>query len=111
MIFASGRPAIRAGKFRYYAEPAFRRLAELPPPAVSDRLDTENPATPSPESTRAEETPEVVVAEPAAPTVVRAQPTGRKPVKSARGEQLSFLRFTDEHSDGATETNDKGRLL
>ncbi len=111
LIFASGRPAIRAGKLRYYAEPGFRRLAELPPPTVSDRLETPSAATPPPATPRDEETPEETVVEPATPTVVLAQPTRHKPVKSAPGEQLSFLRFTDEHSDGATEPNNKGRLL
>src|SRR5260221_7514520 len=37
LIFTSGRPAIRSTKLRYYTEPFFKRLAEIPPPATSDR--------------------------------------------------------------------------
>ncbi|MGO9267992.1 MAG: type IV secretory system conjugative DNA transfer family protein [Candidatus Binataceae bacterium] len=113
LIFVSGRPAIRAGKLRYYAEPGFRRLAELQAPPVSDRLETPSATTPPPATPRDEEKPEEAVVEPAVPTGVLAEATRSKPVKSAPGEQLSFLRFTDEHanSDGAAETDAKGRLL
>jgi type IV secretory pathway TraG/TraD family ATPase VirD4 len=39
LVFTSGRLAIRARKFRYYNEPMFKRLAEIPPPASSDRIE------------------------------------------------------------------------
>jgi len=39
LIFTSGRPAIRASKLRYYADANFKELAEMPPPAHSDRID------------------------------------------------------------------------
>ena len=39
LIFTSGRPAIRATKLRYYADPSFKRLAQIAPPPKSDRIE------------------------------------------------------------------------
>ena len=39
LIFTSGRPAIRATKLRYYADPSFKRLAQIAPPSKSDRIE------------------------------------------------------------------------
>ncbi len=39
LIFTSGRPAIRATKLRYYADPFFKRLAQVAPPSKSDRIE------------------------------------------------------------------------
>jgi len=39
LIFASGRPAIRARKLRYYTDPIFECLAAIPPPQSSDRIE------------------------------------------------------------------------
>ncbi|MGH7812394.1 MAG: type IV secretory system conjugative DNA transfer family protein [Candidatus Binataceae bacterium] len=56
LIFTSGHPTIRAEKIRYYADPIFKRLAALPPPAKSDRIepntapaDASDAANPKPE--------------------------------------------------------------
>jgi len=38
LIFASGLPAIRAAKLRYYRERLFKRLTRIPAPLVSDRV-------------------------------------------------------------------------
>jgi hypothetical protein len=40
LIFARGQRPIRAPLLKYHELPYFRRLAEIPPPAASDRIFT-----------------------------------------------------------------------
>ena len=44
LIFARGQRPIRAPLLKYHELPYFRRLAEIPPPAASDRIIIEPPA-------------------------------------------------------------------
>jgi type IV secretory pathway TraG/TraD family ATPase VirD4 len=44
LIFARGQRPIRAPLLKYHELPYFRRLAEIPPPAASDRIITAPPA-------------------------------------------------------------------
>jgi type IV secretory pathway TraG/TraD family ATPase VirD4 len=43
LIFTRGRHPIRAKLLQYFEEPYFRRLAEIPAPAKSDRIITAPP--------------------------------------------------------------------
>jgi type IV secretion system protein VirD4 len=120
LIFASGRPAIRSAKLRYYREPLFKRLAEIPPPLVSDRIEwaadsaAEMGDDSEPESESAAATADEGRAAGSEPVVAPAVPN-RPPAKSPAGAQLSFLRFAVEGDGGsghAPNTEDaKERLL
>jgi type IV secretion system protein VirD4 len=112
LIFASGRPAIRAAKLRYYTDPDFRRLAEMAPPERSDRLTIADTPTTSTISARAEEARETEATEPAQVPATAKQPLKRKEPKR-QGEQLSFLRFAveDAERDAAPAAQAKERLL
>jgi type IV secretion system protein VirD4 len=118
LIFASGRPAIRARKLRYYADPAFRRLAEIAPPERSDRIQIEQPEIVAAISARAEDARESEVPEPVQAPETPRQSAKRKERKPQTGEQLSFLRFAVEnadtsqtHPDEIPEAQAKERLL
>jgi type IV secretion system protein VirD4 len=118
LIFASGRPAIRARKLRYYADPAFKRLAEIAPPERSDRIQIEQPEIVAAISARAEDAREKEVPEPVQAPETPRQSAKRKERKPQAGEQLSFLRFAVEnadtgqtHPDETPEAQAKERLL
>jgi type IV secretion system protein VirD4 len=113
LIFASGRPAIRAGKLRYYAEPFFMRLAEISPPKRSDRIETTSPETAPQPSARAEDARETAEEAPP-PPVESGQAAKPRTQKAEECGQLSFLKFAVEsgnHADGANEKAAKERLL
>jgi type IV secretion system protein VirD4 len=113
LIFASGRPAVRAGKLRYYTEPFFKLLAEIPPPKRSDRIEvTSTEIDPQP-SARAENAREMA-AEAPPPPAASAEAEKPKTRKAEKGEQLSFLKFAVEsgnHTDVANDKAAKERLL
>jgi type IV secretion system protein VirD4 len=113
LIFASGRPAIRARKLRYYADPEFRRLAKIPPPLRSDRLTASDIVSAREVSARAQDARESEAAEPLHLPAAAKQPAKRKEPAPQAGEQLSFLRFAVENADkdGTHETQAKERLL
>jgi len=118
LIFASGRPAIRAGKLRYYADPLFKRLAEAPPPSKSDRIELASEPKTANASDRATETEDAtqVVDETVVPPVSTgaSTPAAKRPrPKSESKQQLSFLKFAIENGNGdrAAEKDGKERLL
>jgi len=115
LIFASGRPAIRARKLRYYNEPALQRLAEIPPPAVSDRIgqSINGSVNETPPSTKADRTVQV---EPIghlpqeAKAAASANGAKARGAKTAAGlRQLSFLQAALEHDEDDTATNPEPR--
>src|SRR5713226_1472054 len=114
LIFASGRPTIRARKLRHYRERAFKRLAKIPPPLVSDRIerDTEPEAETAARVERQSEKAVASVQKTLALTVVAAKEPA---AQSTPGEQLSFLRFAIENKNGsddpASRDDAKERLL
>ncbi len=117
LIFASGRPAIRAVKLRYYSEVVFKRLAEIAPPKISDRIegDTEPVAE---AAIRHESEPELspAITESTGASPVNDAPSAKKPDhQPASAEQLSFLKFAVENTNGAdnapAEKEVKERLL
>jgi type IV secretory pathway TraG/TraD family ATPase VirD4 len=117
LIFASGRPAIRARKLRYYNEPAFKRLAEIPPPLHSDRIEepdaigaVETPLTPSVDAGTKVETVEEISPEPrfAEQTTTRKS---RAAKNTGDPRQLSFLQSALEHDDGAPVTPEQQERL
>ena len=112
LIFVSGRPAIRANKLRYYAQPFFKRRAEIPPPTRSERIEV-TPAQTVAESARAEDARETVP-EPARAHALPSPLAKLKAEKPKGGEQLSFLKFAVEggnYADAANEKGPKERLL
>ena len=111
LIFTSGRPAIRATKFRYYSDPSFKRLAQIAPPPKSDRIAhpptvadcKEQPKNDEQNGKPAQLTPDQVA-------------TGKvRRHKTAAAEQLSFLKFAVENGNGtpdkSKEQDVKERLL
>src|SRR5713101_3576986 len=114
LIFASGRPTIRARKLRHYSERAFKRLAKIPPPLVSDLIerDTEPEAETVAPVERQSGKAVASVQKTLAPTVVAAKEPA---AQSQPGEQLSFLRFAIENKNGsgdaASRQDAKERLL
>ncbi len=113
LIFTSGRPAIRATKLRYYADPEFRRLAAIPPPERSDRLTPADTESAPVVSARAQDARESESAESEEAPAPPKQPARRKEPKSEAGEQLSFLRFAVDNAgrDEASAAPAKERLL
>jgi type IV secretion system protein VirD4 len=113
LIFASGRPAIRARKLRHYTNPEFKRLAEIPPPERSDRIQAEQPATDASESAPAQDARETEVGELPRPGTTGKQATKPKERKEKACEQLSFLRFAveDVEHDDTADAQAKERLL
>jgi len=122
LIFASGRPAIRAGKLRYYMEPFFKRLAKIPPPSKSDRVERAS----EPDSAAEQRLAETVESEteaaqepprrPEPPPVVETRTAKPRDAKCAPAQQLSFLKFAVENGNGSTDatttkTDAKERLL
>jgi type IV secretion system protein VirD4 len=112
LIFTSGRPAIRATKLRYYADPSFKQLAQIPPPSKSDRIEhasTIAEVTEEPESDRESDTSHEQETEHLVVT------TRSRQVKSVPAEQLSFLKFDPESSretaDAPKDDGVKERLL
>jgi type IV secretory pathway TraG/TraD family ATPase VirD4 len=115
LIFTSGRPAIRATKLRYYSDPSFKRLAEIAPPAKSDRIeyaphfvdDDEEPKS-GPEK----DEPKELQMEQQSVQVVGGRPRRAKP---APAEQFSFLKFAvasgKDAADAPKEEGVKERLL
>lgn len=111
LIFTSGRPAIRAAKLRYYADPCFSPLAQIAPPSKSDRIehaadiadDAVEPRTEAQEEMLPDQKPV---------QIVTARPRHAKP---ASAEQLSFLKFGVQNGSGATDASKeeavKERLL
>ncbi|HLK82879.1 MAG TPA: type IV secretory system conjugative DNA transfer family protein [Xanthobacteraceae bacterium] len=112
LIFASGRPAIRAMKLRYYADAEFKLLAKIAPPQRSDRLTVTGIPTAPVVSARADAARETDIAEVRVPASPK-QSAKRKEQKPRAGEQLSFLRFAveDEERGGAPPAQAKERLL
>ncbi len=113
LIFASGRPAMRAAKLRYYTDPDFKRLAAIAPPERSDRIQVEQPATLSSVSARAQDARETEVSEPMRAPASAKQSAKQKEPKPEAGKQLSFLRFAfeDGDTDAAPKAKAKERLL
>jgi type IV secretory pathway TraG/TraD family ATPase VirD4 len=116
LIFASGRPTIRARKLRHYRERAFKRLAKIPPPRSSDRIEygaesDTGPATETetPVESMATTTPEMLA--PTAAVIAKKAP----PTPASAAEQLSFLKFAVENANGSSDAPDakdaKERLL
>jgi type IV secretion system protein VirD4 len=106
LIFASGRPAIRARKLRYYGEPAFQRLATIPPPESSDRIEPaeerlEAPSrSPEQDSAALHDHDEDVIDElQVGAHVSAAKPRRAKATSDAR--QLSFLQAALDHNEEA----------
>jgi type IV secretion system protein VirD4 len=86
LIFTRGKHPIRAKLLRYFDEPYFRRLAEIPPPQTSDRIIT----APPPVAGKSASTPANVP--PAGPdTAVRA--TTAQPPPLAAQTNVSFLKY------------------
>lgn len=113
LIFASGRPAIRAVKLRHYAEPFFKRLADVPPPPVSDRIVPRVVESSRSETACVGDAEEIPPLEQKARAPMPVHPPIQQTVKSKAGEQLSFLRFAVESgkADGSSETDAKEKLL
>ena len=112
LIFTSGRPAIRATKLRYYADPSFKQLAQIPPPSKSDRIEhasTIVEVTEEPKSDRESDTSHEQETEHLVVT------TRSRQAKSVPAEQLSFLKFPVETArvaaDPPKEEGIKERLL
>ena len=114
LIFTSGRPAIRATKLRYYADPSFKQLAQIPPPSKSDRIEHASiivEVTEAPKSDREKDTFDERETE----HLVQVVTTGSRQAKSVPAEQLSFLKFAPEISretaDAPKDDGVKERLL
>jgi type IV secretion system protein VirD4 len=108
LIFASGRPAIRARKLRYYADPSFSRFAQVAPPAKSDRIERACGVADGIEQPKDDMTG--VAGEP----MVRGrrcivQVAAGKPrrVKPVPAEQLSLLKFACENANDAEASKEK----
>jgi len=116
LIFASGRPTIRARKLRHYRARAFKRLAKIPPPLVSDRIEygADAEAAPVTQDEPQSESAAVIIQE-TAPLMSAASPKKAIPKAAPAAEQLSFLKFAVESGNGsadaATEKDAKERLL
>ena len=115
LIFTSGRPAIRATKLRYYADPSFKRLAQIAPPSKSDRIEHASAIADcgQPNDDTGSEAPEQEMPE-QRPAIQAA--TGKpRHVKPVPAEQLSFLKFAVENGNGTAdapkEEGVKERLL
>jgi type IV secretion system protein VirD4 len=115
LIFTSGRPAIRARKLRYYNEPAFQRLAAIPPPTASDRIERGDERaevlSKLREADQADDPGDDVVHE--APTVVAANGANPRRTKATSDpRQLSFLQAAlDDDEDAAALPEQRERLL
>jgi type IV secretion system protein VirD4 len=116
LIFTSGRPAIRARKLRYYSEPAFQRLAAIPPPS-SDRIEQaeerlETPSRlPEQDSAALPDESKDSISEPQVDAHVRAvKPRG--PKRTADARQLSFLQAAlDQDEEAPATPEQRERLL
>src|SRR5260370_32531168 len=93
LIFTSGRPAIRATKLRYYADPSFKGLAQLVPPPKSDRIEYAPPVVDSMEQ-REDGTQNGITAQMTPEQVATGKIRRHTP---APAEQLSFLKFAAEN--------------
>ncbi len=91
LIFTSGHPTIRAEKIRYYAEPVFKQLATIPPPATSDRIEHRA-------ASAEDHSQEPSAAEPGA-AVIAATPEAEA--------EIAFLKFAA--ADAATEAAEPNR--
>ena len=102
LTFSSGRPAIRATKLRYYTDPSFKRLAQIPPPPRSDRIEfafTLDEDTEQPKSDTQKDVAGEVKTDQPVPGV-----TGKtRQAKSVPVEQLSFLKFAVDKGNAAAE--------
>ena len=100
LIFASGTPAIRASKLRYYADPLFKAHAGVPAPGTSDRIKSS------------------VIEENGSANPIReaavVEPTAAAPQTPTHDSQLSFLKFAleiDPHKEAMAGDDGKERLL
>ncbi len=115
LIFTSGRPAIRATKLRYYADPSFEWLAQIAPPSKSDRIEYASEPVDGPEQ------PKTGMKKDASSDLNSDQQSLRvvsgktRQVKPVAAEQLSFLKFAVENAgetaDAPKEEDVKERLL
>jgi type IV secretory pathway TraG/TraD family ATPase VirD4 len=104
LIFASGRPVIRAAKFRYYRERLFKRLAMIPPPLVSDHIEHKSEIAEGVQQQKNQTTSQTLEEmEPSQQPdfqFVTVKPRRHKP---APAEQLSFLKFAVKNGKDAVE--------
>jgi len=119
LIFTSGRPAIRARKLRYYNQPAFQRLTQIPPPAVSDRIE-QSAEELTGELPLAAEANRALQGEPPDDLPKETKPAASTNSSKAHGSktaadprQFSFLHAALEHDedDAATKPEPRERLL
>jgi type IV secretory pathway TraG/TraD family ATPase VirD4 len=99
LIFTSGRPAIRATKLRYYADPSFKRLAQIAPLLKSDRI-AHPPTVAGGKEQPKDGTQNGIPAQMTSDQVATGRVRRHKP---APAEQLSFLKFAVENGKGAVE--------
>ncbi|HLV93900.1 MAG TPA: type IV secretory system conjugative DNA transfer family protein [Candidatus Acidoferrales bacterium] len=112
LIFASGRPAIRAAKLRYYTEPFFKQRAAIQAPLKSDRIAN---------STAAEKTANAVTASSVSSPITQktkslAEDRSAAEInslgKAAEPQpvpQLAFLKFAVDHAGDAAAITNRGR--
>jgi type IV secretory pathway TraG/TraD family ATPase VirD4 len=112
LIFTSGGPAIRATKLRYYADPSFKRLAQLAPPLKSDRIEYAPPVADGIQQPKDGAENAIPAAQMTPDHVATGKARRHKP---APAEQLSFLKFAVDNENGAAhapkEQDVKERLL
>ena len=111
LIFASGLPAIRAAKLRYYRERLFKRLTRIPAPLVSDRVansttvGTASAVTASSVSCEIKQnTKSLAQDRPAPQTNSLGKAAEPQPVA-----QLAFLKFAVDHATDAAAITNRGR--
>ena len=115
LIFTSGRPAIRARKLRYYADPSFKRMAEIAPPSKGDRIENVSALADcgQPNDDTGNEAPEQEM--PQHRPAIQAANGRPRHVKPALAEQLSFLKFAVDNGNGKADASKeegvKERLL
>jgi type IV secretion system protein VirD4 len=87
LIFTRGKHPIRAKLLRYFDEPYFRRLAEIPPPQTSDRTITAPPVVAGKTAKTPVDARSAVLAE--VPPAAATKPT----VPPAPEMNVSFLKY------------------
>jgi type IV secretory pathway TraG/TraD family ATPase VirD4 len=117
LIFASGLPAIRAAKLRYYRERLFKRLTTIPAPLVSDRIAHSTTAGKAASAVAASSVSREITHNTKSLAQDRSAPEIDSLGKVAEPQpvaQLAFLKFVDHATDAAAITNrgrKKERLL
>ena len=112
LIFASGRPAIRAAKLRYYTEPFFKRRAAIQPPSKSDRIANSTAVGKAASAVTASSVSGPITQNTKSLAQDRSAPEINSLGKVAEPQpvaQLAFLKFAVDHAADAAAITNRGR--